>query len=167
MRRRRRRSCSGRRRRRRRGVVGRKHGLEIADLGLFNAGVRHLYVCDSQVSFWRRQNREGQTLICLLFSAKTRYSGSFLNILKLDRLSCATRYICSVCQKKNAYPDCVVQVKKCGFLALWLLAGRNVQQTFLQVSAGVSWLGLSGSPLILWHEITRHKEWKSAQWIPT
>ncbi len=46
VRRQRRRSCSGRRRKRRRNrieVIGQKHGLEDADLGLSYADVRHFY----------------------------------------------------------------------------------------------------------------------------
>ena len=70
---------------------GRKHGLEDADLGLFYAGVRHLYAPAKNL-FGGVKTGKGRRKFVYFFSAKNpRFRGSFLNILKLDRFSCATR----------------------------------------------------------------------------
>ena len=51
-------------------------------------------VCASQLSFWSRQNREGQFKICLLFLRKKLGLGFFLkDIPKLDWFGCASRYV--------------------------------------------------------------------------
>ena len=82
---------------------GENTALKHADLGLFYAGVRHLYAPDKCFLASSKSKKGWRKFVYFFRAKKTRFMGSFLDIPNLDRFGCASRYFPYNYKKKIIY----------------------------------------------------------------